>query len=103
MTLLSLGAGGGVIVLVLIRIVLTITNTKRCRAKAAQQGCEPVPLARNMGFLGLSRIMKYMKAVQEDRAPQQYVELLNDLDSRRTLHTARMRGNLHWRVDRDGS
>lgn len=90
MTLLSLGIGCGLAVLILTRIISTVTAKRRCRAEAARQGCMPAPTIPNRGFLGLTRILEYLKATREERGPQVFVDAMNELGTSGNVHTARL-------------
>lgn len=90
MTLLSLGIGCGIAVLILTRIISTVTAKRRCQAEAARLGCKPAPALPNMGFLGLTVVLSYLKATREERGPQRFVEALNELGTSGKVHTARV-------------
>lgn len=106
MTLLSLGIGCGIAVLILTRIISTVTAKRRCQAEAARLGCKPAPALPNMGFLGLTVVLSYLKATREERGPQRFVEALNELGTSGKVHTARVEGEFRafragpsmWRV-----
>ena len=93
MILLTLGIGFAVFVLT--KIFSSVITRRRCRAEAARQGCEPAPAIRNMGFMGLNRILDYLKATREERGPPQFVEAMNELGTSGNVHTARVEGEPH--------
>ena len=93
MTLLSLGIGGCLAFLILTRIVSTLTVKRRCQAEATRQGCEPAPLIPRKGFLGLTRMLDYLKATREERGPPHFVDTMNGMGKSGTVHTARVEGN----------
>ena len=98
MTLLSLSIGCGLAVLVSYKIISFLITRRRCQAEAARQGCEPAPTLRNMGFLGLTRIMNYLKAMREERGSPEIVEAMNELGTGGNIHTARAQGISHFVV-----
>lgn len=93
MTLLSLGIGCGLAILILTRIISIVTAKRRCRAEAARQGCMPAPTIPNQGFLGLTRMLEYLKATREERGPQVFLEAMNELGTNGSVHTARLGGD----------
>ena len=93
MTLLSLGLGCGLTVLILTRIISIVTANRRCRAEAARQGCLPAPAIPHGGFLGLTRMLEYLKAQREERGPQVFVQAMNQLGTSGNVHTARLGGD----------
>lgn len=102
MTLLSLGIGCGLAVFILTRIISSVIAKRRCQAEAARLGCKPAPALRNMGFLGLTRILDYLKATREERGPPQFVEVMNELGTSGKVHTARVEGDSHSVIDEEG-
>ena len=94
MTLLSLGIGCGLAVLVLTRFISTVIIRRRWQAEAARQGCEPPPTI-PMGFMGLVRILGYLKASREQRGPPQFVKAFDELSNDGNVHTARAKGEHH--------
>ena len=98
MPLLSLGFGCGLAVLISYKIISSVIIRRRCQAEAARQGCESAPALRNMGFLGLTQIMTYLKAMREERVPQVFVEAMNELGTSENIHTARVQGISHFVV-----
>ena len=93
MILPSLGVGFAIFVLT--KIISSVITRRRCQAEAARQGCEPAPALRNMGFMGLNRILDYLKATREERGPPQFVEAMNELGISGNVHTARVEGEFH--------
>ena len=91
MTLLSLGVGCGLAVLVLTKIVSSVIVRRRWQAEAARQGCEPAPTV-PMGFMGLVRIIGYLRAAREEQGPPQIVKALDELSINGNVHTARAKG-----------
>ena len=59
----------------------------------------PAPAIRNMGFLGLTRILDYLKAQREERGPLQFVEAMDELGTKGNTHTARLEGSTLYVVD----
>ena len=102
MTLLLLGFGCGLAVLISYKIISSVINRRRCQAEAARHGCESAPAFRNMGFLGMTQIMTYLRAMREERVPQVFVEALNELGTSGNTHTARLQGISHS-VVREGT
>ena len=96
MTLLSLSIGCVLVVLSSYKIISSLITRRRCQAEAARQGCEPAPALRNMGFLGLTRIRSYLKAMREERGPQEFVQAMNELGTSGNIHTARVQGISHF-------
>lgn len=95
MTFLSLGIGCGLAFLILSRVVSIVIAKRRCLAEAARLGCEPAPAAPKLGFLGLTTILKYLKAMREERGPQEIVDFLNGVGTFGQVHTARVEGDSH--------
>ena len=100
MTLLSLGIGCGLAVLVLTKIISYVIIRRRWQAEAARQGCEPPPTI-PMGFMGLARILCYLRAAREERGPPQVVKAFDDVSINGNVHTARAKGE-HHSVVHDG-
>ena len=94
MTLLSLGIGCGLAVLVLTKIISSVIIRRRWQVEAARQGCEPAP-ALSMGFLGLARILQFLRATREERGPPQVVKAFDELSNNGIVHTARATGEHH--------
>ena len=94
MTLLSLGIGCGLAVLVLTKIISSVIIRRRWQAEAARQGCEPPPTI-CMGFMGLVRILGYLRAAREEQGPPQVVKALDELGINGNVHTARAKGEYH--------
>lgn len=101
MALISLGIGCGLAVLILTRIISTLTSQSRCRAEAARQGCKPAPAIPNRDFLGLTRILDYLKATREERGPPLLVDAMNELGTSGEVHTARVQGESFSVMDGD--
>ena len=101
MTLLSLGIGCGLAVLVLTKIISSVITRRRWQAEAARQGCEPPPTI-YMGFMGLVRILDYLRAAREERCPPQVVKALDDAGINGNVHTARAKCK-HHSVVHEGS
>ena len=95
MSLLSLAIGCGLAVLILTKIISNVTSKRRWRAEAAQQGCEPAPTIRNMGFLGLKLMLGFLKASHEERGPQHFVKRMNELGTSENVHTVRIKGDFY--------
>lgn len=104
MTFLSLGIGCSLAAFILTRIISIVIAKRRCQAEAARQGCKPAPAIPNLGFLGLTRILDYLKATREERGPPQFVDAMNELGTSGEVHTARVQGESRsscvdpWRV-----
>ena len=96
MTLLSLGIGCGLAVFVFTKIIAFAISRRRCRAEAARQGCEPAPAVPNSGFLGLTRMLEFLKATREERGSRQFVEVMDELGTGGNIHTARVQGEFHF-------
>ena len=92
MAFLSLGIGCCLVILILTKIIANFKARRRYHAQAARQGCEPVPVVPEKGFLGLIRVRDNLKAIREERGPQLYVEALNELGASEDIHTARLEG-----------
>ncbi len=95
MALLSLGIGFGLLVLTLSWTFSNLTAKRRCQAEAARQGCMPAPAVPHKGFWGLTRLLEVLKATQEERGPQQIVEIMNELGTKKEVHTARLESKSH--------
>ena len=94
MTLLSLGIGCGLAILVLTKVISTVIIRRRWQVEAARQGCEPAPTI-SMGFMGLVRILGYLRASREQQGPPQFVKAFDELSIDGNLHTARAQGEHH--------
>lgn len=70
--------------------------------EAARQGCQAAPAIRNRGFLGLTLALDYLKAIREERAPQQFVKWLDELDTSGKVHTARFEGDSPSAIEEEG-
>ncbi|CAD6592649.1 MAG: hypothetical protein ASARMPREDX12_006293 [Alectoria sarmentosa] len=90
MTFLSLGIGCSLAVFILTKVISIVIAKRRCQAEAARQGCKPAPAIPNLGFLGLTRILDYLKATREERGPPQFVDAMNELGTNGEVHTARV-------------
>lgn len=93
MALLSLCIGCGLVILILTKTVASLAGRRRYHVEAARQGCEAAPLVPKKGFLGLIRVRDNLKAIQEERGPQLYVEALNEMGTSENIHTARLEGD----------
>ena len=91
MTVLSLAIGCGLAILILTKIISSVIIRRRWQVEAARHGCEPAPTIR-MGFMGLVRILRYLRAAHEEQGPPQVVEALDELGISGNVHTARATG-----------
>ena len=94
MTLLPLCIGCGLAALILTRIISSVTERRRCQAEAVRLGCKPAPVIPKKGLFGLTRFLDYLKAMRDERSPQQFVMAMNELGTTGEVHTARLEGNL---------
>ena len=94
MTLLSLGIGCGLAVLVFTKIISSLIIRRRWQSEAARQGCEPAPTI-YMGLLGLGRILRFLRAASEERAPPQVLKAFDELGIDGDVHTAQAKGERH--------
>ena len=108
MVFMLLGIGCGLAILVLTKTISVGLAKRRCLAEAARLGCEPAPAMPNGGFLGLARILDYLKAMRDQRGPQKFVDSMNEMGICGKVHTARVEGGYHsagmkrvFSIDRD--
>ena len=90
MILLPLGIGCGLVVFIFHGIFTSLITRRRCQAEAARRGCMPAPAVPSKGFLGLIRLLDVLKATREERAPQQFVEAMDELGGKGVVHTSRI-------------
>lgn len=90
MTLLPLCIGCGLAALILTRIISSVTERRRCQAEAVRLGCKPAPVIPKKGLFGLTRFLDYLKAMRDERSPQQFVMAMNELGTTGEVHTARL-------------